>query len=242
MQESEYRKLAAVEDEMWYFAALHALIERQLTEVLRDGAAVLDAGCGTGGLIRREAARHPAWRWTGVDVDPLACSLARERTGKEIVEAPLERLPFADASFAAVTCADVIYHLDDDLAALQEMRRVLQPGGVLVLNAPAHRWLWSYHDEAVGGRRRYERRGMRTLLQQAGLKERLLTHWNTVLFPAIVARRKLFPAPAGGSDVHEVSGAMNALGAAATALERVWLNAAPLPFGSSIFAVALKGR
>src|SRR5262249_11874490 len=157
-------------------------------------------GCGTGGLIRRETARHPAWRWTGVDVDPLACSLAGERTGAKIVEAPLEQLPFADGAFDAVTCADVIYHLDDDLAAVKGLRRVLRAGGVLVLNAPAHPWLWSYHDGAVGGRRRYETRGVRELFHRAGLQARRITHWNTVLFPAIVARRKLFPPPPGGSD------------------------------------------
>lgn len=240
MQESEYRKLAAVEDEMWYFAALHALIERALREALPGEATILDAGCGTGGLIRREAAKWPGWGWTGVDVDPLACSLARERTGARIVEAPLERLPFGDATFDAVTCADVIYHLEDDLAALRELQRVLKPGGRLVLNVPAHAWLWSYHDEAVGGRRRYEMRGVRELLRQAGLQERRITHWNSVLFPAIVARRKLFPAPESGSDVHEVGGVMNAVGGLATGLERVWLKAAILPFGSSIFAVARK--
>src|SRR5690348_3275693 len=80
MEAEEYRKLADVEDRMWYFRALHAHVERELTRLLGSRlAAVLDAGCGTGGLILRLARRHPAWRWSGIDLSETACELALER-------------------------------------------------------------------------------------------------------------------------------------------------------------------
>src|SRR6186713_3158521 len=86
MDPAEYPKLAAVEDTMWYFRALHALargaLERELPA--ETPAEILDAGCGTGGLIRRLSAAHPAWRWSGVDLSPIACALARQRVGADV--------------------------------------------------------------------------------------------------------------------------------------------------------------
>ncbi|MEO6875910.1 MAG: class I SAM-dependent methyltransferase, partial [Opitutaceae bacterium] len=173
MVDEEYRKLAAVEDAMWYFRALHAHIGRELVANLPPGPArILDAGCGTGGLIRRLAPLRPEWQWTGVDVSPVACQLARERGGSDVSEASVTALPFAEGEFSAVVSADVLYHLDDDGLALREMARVLRPGGVMVINVPAHRWLWSYHDVAVQGRRRYGRGELKAKLVQAGLTPR----------------------------------------------------------------------
>jgi hypothetical protein len=62
MEEAEYRKLAAVEDGMWYFRGLHALIERALAAAMagRPGA-VLDAGCGAGGLSGTRIGPGPGW-------------------------------------------------------------------------------------------------------------------------------------------------------------------------------------
>ena len=250
MEAAEYRKLAAVEDAMWYFHALHAHIERALAGV-PDNATLLDAGCGTGGLIRRLAPRHATWRWTGIDVMPLACALARERTvgarsassgpAAEIQQASVTALPFGDAMFDAVVSADVLYHVDDDAAALREFFRVLRPGGTLVANVPAYRWLWSYHDEAVHARRRYGRREVLAKLRAAGFAEPRATHWNTLPFPLVVVRRKLFPAPRDGSDVRLFPAPVEASFRAAMALERAWLGmGGALPFGSSILAVARK--
>lgn len=245
MEKAEYRKLAAIEDRMWYFRALHAHGERELLAALpRNGAAaILDAGCGTAGFIRRLASHRPQWQWTGVDLEPLALELARERAGEKakIVEASVTALPFPDGAFDAVTSLDVIYHVQDDAAALRQFFRVLRPGGAVVLNVPAYRWLWSYHDEATHARRRYGRDELLTKIREAGFVEARATHWNTLPFPLVVARRKLLPAPRGGSDVEvfpaPVEGAFNV----AMSLERGWLRGVGrLPFGSSILAVARK--
>ena len=244
MEADEYRKLAEVEDAMWYFRALHGHVEHELAQTLRrSAAAVLDAGCGTGGLIRRLMARRPAWRWTGVDLSPLACELARQRGGQtvEIKEASVTALPFAEGVFDAVVSADVLYHVDDDEGALREFFRVLRPGGAVVINVPAYRWLWSYHDEAVHSRRRYGRREMIAKLTAAGFTGVQATHWNTLPFPLVVARRKLFPAPRDGSDVRLFAPPVEAGFNAAMAVERAWLSGVGrLPFGSSILAVARK--
>ena len=136
MEESEYRKLAQVEDRMWYFRGLHGLAERALGGALGAAAQILDAGCGTGGLIRRLGPAHPGWAWTGIDLSPVACALARERTTADIRLGSVTELPFGERSFDAVVSCDVLYHVEDDGAALREAARVLRPGGRLRLGVP----------------------------------------------------------------------------------------------------------
>ncbi|HWA10205.1 MAG TPA: methyltransferase domain-containing protein [Opitutaceae bacterium] len=243
MQPEEYRKLAEVEDRMWYFRALHEHVRRALAPRL-DGrtAQVLDAGCGTGGLIRRLAGRE-AWKWTGVDLSPVAIELARRRCppGTELKEAAVTALPFADGSFDAVVSADVLYHVDDDNAALREFFRVLRPGAPVVLTLPAYPWLWSYHDVAVEARRRYRRSGILSQLRAAGFTDARATYWNTLAFPLVVLRRKLLPAPRGGSDVSLSSPPVEAGFRAVAAVEQTWIRGGGRwPFGCSILAVAVK--
>ena len=242
MELEEYRKMAAVEDAMWYYRALHEHVRRELRAALGDRRSqVLDAGCGTGGLIRRMSVQNPAWQWTGVDLSPVACELARTRTTAEIREASITALPFPDASFDAVVSADVIYHVDDDAAALKEFARVLRPGGCVVLNVPAHPWLWSYHDVATHSKRRYVRSDVRAKLTAAGFANTRATHWNTLLLPLVILRRKIFPAPGSRSDVHLYPTPVELGFGAMMALERGWLSTgASFPIGSSILATARK--
>src|SRR5882757_7587285 len=101
MNTEEYLKLAEVEDSMWYFHSLHGHIQRELARVLPAGPVnVLDAGCGTGGLILRTRQWRPDGSFSGIDFSALACELARKRLGPavDIREASISALPFADES------------------------------------------------------------------------------------------------------------------------------------------------
>src|SRR5262245_12922258 len=241
MEPAEYTRLAAVEDSTWYFRALHGHVWRELSRRLDVEATILDAGCGTGGLIRRLGSRRVGWKWTGVDFSPLALELARERCGvtADLREGSVTALPFENSVFDAVVSADVLYHLDDDSAALREFHRVLRPEGVLVVNVPAYHWLWSYHDEAVHGRRRYGRGELLEKVARAGFVRGRATHWNLLPLPLIFARRKLFPPARRGSDVGKLPAPVEAGMRGAMAIESACLAAfGLLPAGSSILAVA----
>src|SRR5690606_5474572 len=91
MQADEYLKLVEVEDRLWYFRSLHAHVRRELSRLpAAMPLRVLDAGCGTGGLIARLGPEQPAWRWTGIDFMPMACEWARRRCpGSEIRQASI---------------------------------------------------------------------------------------------------------------------------------------------------------
>lgn len=244
MESSEYHKMAAVEDEMWYYQALHHQIGGLLRDyVTKPDARILDAGCGTGGLIKTLRSQIPGWSWQGVDASPLACELARERADVEVIEATLTDLPYAADEFDAIVSADVIYHIEDDEFALREMNRTLRPGGLLIINVPAYQWLWSYHDEAVHSKRRYGRRELRDKLIDAGFECMLLTHGNMFLLPLIVLRRKFWPAPKSGSDVQNFSPMMNRVLRGVLAIEHRLLSIfGGLPMGCSLLAVAQKER
>jgi ubiquinone/menaquinone biosynthesis C-methylase UbiE len=244
MQADEYRKLAETEDRMWYFRALHRRRAHWLARLLPPGPAkVLDAGCGTGGFIRVLRATQPGWQVTGVDLSPLACGLARERTGVEMAEGSVTALPFGDGAFDAVTTGDVLYHVEDTAAALAEIVRCVKPGGAVVVNEPAYPWLWSYHDEAVASKHRFTRPGLVAQVQAAGVRVSFASYANMLPLPLVVARRKLFPPAQPTSDVRLYPAPVEAGFSAMAWIEHAWTGRGwPLPAGSSVFVAGVKPR
>ncbi|TMA23620.1 MAG: methyltransferase domain-containing protein [Deltaproteobacteria bacterium] len=100
---------------------------------------LLDVGCGAGDAIERMAAL--GWRAEGVDTDPAAVAVARNR-GLTVHEGTLDRLRLEPESFDAVTLSHVIEHVPDPRALLGECRRLLTPGGALFIETPnARSWL-----------------------------------------------------------------------------------------------------
>ncbi len=245
MQADEYRKLAEVEDRMWYFRALNRRVAHFLARggVAASGdARLLDAGCGTGGLLRDLRAAFPRARLTGLDFSPRACALARARTDAEVVEGSVTALPFAAASFDAVVSADVVCQVEDGAAALREFARVVRPGGLVLVNVPAYRWLWSYHDDTCETRHRYTRPELAALVAGAGLAVEFASYANLPALPLIWARRKLAPPAAATSDVRLYPAPVEAMFAAMAALEFAWMRAGVAsPAGSSVFVVGRRG-
>ncbi len=241
MNPDEYVRLAEVEDRLWYLRALHARVLGSLEQArVAPGSTVLDAGCGTGGLLRRLQAHRPHDRLRGLDFSAQACAKAAE-AGFDVVEGSIEALPFADETFDAIVCADVLSQVESPLLALLEFQRCLRPGGVLVLNTAALPWLWSYHDEAALTVRRFRARELKAMLREAACAVEAFTHWNFFLLPVLVVRRKVFPRRDGQSDVQPPWGPLNAACGAVATFER-WLarRGVPLPIGSSIHFVARK--
>ena len=241
MEHGEYERLAAAEERMWWFRGLHANLLAALARAAPRPRVVLDAGCGTGGLLARLAAALPGALVLGIDIDGTAAALARDKSRQPICRGSVDRLPFADKCLDAVLSADVLCHRGvDERAALAGFHRCLKPGGTLVLNLPAYPWLYSAHDVAVDNARRYRRSEVRRLLAEAGFARVRLAYWNTFLFPLMVLRRKLGGRGAA-SDVALLPAPAERVFGAVMALENRLLRAGiRLPFGGSILATAVK--
>ena len=109
-----------------------------------------------------------------------------------VVAGTINAMPFADASFSVVVSLDVLSHAAvDPKQALAEMLRVLQPGGMLIVNLPAFEWLRSAHDTRVQNARRFTTRSAAALLTEAGMQRVRPHYWNSLLLPMMMLRRKV---------------------------------------------------
>ena len=179
---------------------------------------------------------------TGVEFSEQAAAIARGRDAGEVVIGPAERVPLEDSGFDLVTMLDVLEHLDDEAPALAEVRRLLIPGGYLLITVPAFMMLWSGHDVALHHRRRYRRPQLKQRLQEAGLEVQWLTYYNTALFPAVAGVRLTRRLLGGGADEADVAddapGPLSGVLEGLFAAERYLVGRVTLPFGVSLVGVA----
>jgi SAM-dependent methyltransferase len=160
-------------------------------------------------------------------------------------------LPFADDAFEVVSAFDVLEHCEPEQVALAELRRVLEPGGRLLLSVPAYRWAWSDHDVANGHHRRYTRPRAVSVVEAAGFDVARSTYGFSAVFPAFVAERawravqhrtgsSRVDGPADVVDLPPVSRSVERVLLGLCRLDRRALARRDLPFGSSVFLAAVK--
>ncbi len=175
------------EDRHWWYRGRRKVLAAAIAQLgLPTSARVLDAGCGSGRNML-ELARLGSV--TGVELSDTSVELARQRGVGEVIEGSVLEMPFADDSFDLAVSLDVIEHLEDDLAALRELRRTVAPGGSLLVTVPAYQWLWSGHDEINHHHRRYTRRTLQRVAEQAGWTQLRTTYFNSLLLPAAIVLR-----------------------------------------------------
>ena len=242
MEATEYELMFRQEDSHWWYRALHRVIRAALDSHVsgwRDRP-ILDAGCGTGAVLAHLGNRK---KHVGIDRAPEAIAYCRRRGLHTVARADVNALPFEDNSFDAVISSSVLYHqwVTNVDRATQELRRVLRPGGVLLVNVAAYEFLRSPHDDAVFTARRFTRSEVRHMLSANGLRVRRLTSWTTLLFPLAVVARSLGGSRTGRDfDAGGPSATANRLLGAVMTLEFALMRRVPLPFGVAIFAVAEK--
>ncbi len=246
MERPEYERMHAVEDRMWWYRGLRTLVAGQLARRLVCSQAsgfapgpVLDAGCGTGGMLARLGAAVAGHPTLGLEFDPVAASLAAAKSARPVASGSVNEMPLADGSLGAYVSLDVLCHGGvDPERALAEARRCLRPGAIAVFNLPAYDWLLSAHDKRVHNVRRFHRGQVRALLAGHGFRILRSTYWNTLLFPLMLLHR-LLGSDDADSDVRDYPRWLDRLFSAALALERAVIAIGlSLPFGGSLLIVA----
>ena len=239
MDAAYYAEYAAAEDAHWWFVARRRILDRVLDGLdLPADAAILEAGCGTGGNLAM-LARHG--RLLAFEIDDGAREVADKRSVTDVAAGALpEPIPFGDECFDLIAMLDVLEHVADDRGALVNLRERLVPGGRLLVTVPAYMFLWSRHDEINHHQRRYTRSALARLMQETGYDVRHATYFNTLLFPLVFGVRTLnnLLGRDEGSDLAMPSPPVNKLLTQVFASERHLVPRATLPFGVSILLVA----
>lgn len=260
MEQHTYGIMDEVEGSHWWFVGRRAILEgfmRGIVQSLRprsesrlqaaaaneepskDGTLnILDVGCGTGANLEMLAQFGTA---EGVDVSDDALEFCRKK-GLKVQKGLAEEMPFADGAFDVVTALDVIEHLDDDVAGLKEMRRVMADDGRALIFVPAFMWLWGVQDDISNHRIRYTRKQIVERMERAGFEIERATYANITFFAPVLAGRTIMKLtglkPASENNIN--ISALNGLFGKIFSSESVWLKRANIPFGVSIVLVAKK--
>jgi SAM-dependent methyltransferase len=241
MERHTYPILYRIESDHWWHSSRRAIVLDRIADVYagRQDLRMVDAGCGTG-LMLRELERFGAAE--GVDISDDALAFCRDRGLTCVHKGSLTDLPFEDGSIDVVTVLDVLEHIEDQVAALREIRRVLKPGGRLFLFAPAHDWLWSLQDEISHHVRRYTKRSLASATRAADLTIDRMTYVNFFLLPAIFLGRLALKVVLKFRDVESENGLHPAWSNGILARIFRWeipiLRRSDLPFGASLLLVA----
>lgn len=244
----EYRQMYEVEDFHWWYIALHELISAAIKNTKGDTKAlrILDAGCGTGRLCQL-LERYGSV--SGCDLSAEALKHCRLRGLQSLFQADLNLLPLRSAHFDVITSIDTLYHLyvHDEQAVLEQFHGALKPGGILILNLVAHEFLRSTHDIAVHTRKRYTRGEVEALLERSGFHVIVSSYRIGFLFFPIAVLRLIKRIVNVSRDPHTVHSdvaaphpLVNRLLLWLARLENRLVLRSSVPFGTSVFTVAVK--
>jgi ubiquinone/menaquinone biosynthesis C-methylase UbiE len=233
----------AERDHFWFhgFRRFVSPILDEATRGRRD-VSILDCGCGTGNnltLLRRYG------RACGIDITFSGLAYARRHGERQVARASATCLPFAANEFDLVTSFDVLYAFDDRMErdALHEMYRVLRPGGQILINVAALKFLRGNHSVLGGEVRRYHRAELKAHLERTGFTVLRITYTNFTLLPIVAAVRfsqRLAGHRESTMEMTVPSPPVNRTLAGLLAVEAAALRVVNMPIGSSLLTLARK--
>src|SRR3989344_7110794 len=193
MEIKEYDTMFKIEDTHFWFRGMRMITKALLDQSLpkKQNNSILDAGCGTGAnmvFLKQYGITY------GFDISSLAINYCKKRKLKYLQKASIIKIPYKNNYFDLVTNFDVLYHknVSSDSKAINELHRVLKPGGMLLIRVPAFQWLYSQHDYLVHTKQRYSKNQIIELLKSKKQFSIIkVTYANCILFPFIALKRIL---------------------------------------------------
>jgi SAM-dependent methyltransferase len=236
------------EDGHFWFEPRNRLLVALADRFFPAAARYLEIGCGTGTVLDAMAASRPWSRVVGAESQPTGLRHARRRLGNraELVQMDARMIPAREA-FDLVGAFDVLEHIHEDAAVLEEIYAALVPGGGLLAAVPQHPALWSAFDDAAHHVRRYRRGELERKLRAAGFEIVFSSSYAAVVLPFMAARRLLSPrrrflSPRRRHEL-DIHPALNAgLRCMLNAEVTLTLQGVTWPVGGSRFVAASKAR
>lgn len=255
----EFALRAGIEETHYWHVHRRGIILDQLRRFASPETCgpLVELGCGIG-TVATHLNEH-GYRVDYSDVYGAALDIAATRAHDKLGSVARQRrflrmdvtrgLPLK--SWSGIMLFDVIEHLPDDYGTLEHVRDALAEadGGFVMVTVPAFQLLWSPWDDVEKHKRRYTREGLTDLLHRTGFEVVQSTYFFGPLFFAALGMkgvRTLKDAIAGGEKARGIADLteskniepLNRVMLGVLSAERLWLERAPLPLGTSILAIA----
>ena len=189
MRDSHYDTLYTTELNHWWYKARRRLVHELIVRYSeKDRPIILDVGCGTGALLKELSSYGDVH---GVDPSPKAVSYCLSRGIIEVKEGSVESIPHQNDKFDIVLALDILEHVEDDQAGVNEIYRVLKKGGIGIIFVPTFSFLWGVTDEISHHHRRYRLSSLMKLFDHSHFNILRHSYFNFFLFLPILIIRSL---------------------------------------------------
>ena len=243
MDLSPYEIEERVQTFHWWFVVRRKLLKSILGSLnLPQESLTIDIGCGVGSNFC--LLKVTGLRAIGFDRSLDNLLLAKMKFLLPFINGDLENLPIRSSSVELVIATDVLEHLEDDIAGVRELYRILRDNGHLIVTVPAFQSLWGTQDIVTGHWRRYRRQEILKKLSMAGFDTLKFSYFNFFLFfPILIGRRliKFFGVRIESENKINFP-LINFFLKVIFSLELPILKYASFPFGVSILCIAKKKR
>ena len=244
--ESEFfNRLIKVEENNFWFCARNKLINWAIKNHFPKARNFFEIGCGTGFVLSGIDAAFPDLDLSGSEVLSHGLKFASERVPKAtLFQMDARNIPFKE-EFEVIGAFDVLEHILEDKAALEQIYKALKPGGGVILTVPQHKFLWSKLDEFSYHFRRYSSKELKTKVELCGFKVLRMTSFVTFLLPLFILSRllkfKSSKSRKGDMSEFNLNRHVNLLLEKVLDLERMFITLGiSFPMGSSLLLIAKK--
>jgi SAM-dependent methyltransferase len=236
-------ELIDLEDNYWWHVAKRKLVTEILSREYPAPGLLIEGGIGSARNLLEFS--RMGYDVVGFDLMEAAVEYGRSRGLEKLQVHELSQpWPVDPGTAKAVLLLDVIEHVEDPVLLLKNAAETLEPEGGIIITVPAYPWLYSDWDRKLGHICRYTKARFRNNANQAGLKVKWVTHWNSfTLAPAIIARGKdrlLNRTDASPPRFNRVSRITNTCLMSCARIERTLIHSTGVPFGLSLVGVLTK--
>ena len=240
-----FAQLAQLEKQNFWFCARNELIVWAMTKYFPQSETFLEIGCGTGFVLAGLREIFPKLSIAGSEIYAEGLRFAACRVPDAFFfQMDARQIPY-ESEFDVIGAFDVIEHIDEDEAVLEQMHQAVRLGGGIILTVPQHRFLWSKQDEFACHVRRYSRDELVNKVRRAGFEVTAVTSFVSLLLPLMMASRCLKKSrmPKDLAEELRLSRLANGLLGVIMGVERRMIQTgARFPAGGSLLLIARKAE